>query len=232
MNTEQYRKDGFTVLRGAVYMPMTELIERRLRELYAQSKDDYLRYARLLSKTFWAMRLCADLEICRVVQELGVRHPVFLTNPAIHVMGVDYEFDGVGAHQDWPALQSGLNTVVVWIPLTDVTLENYPVELAPGSHLRGLLPAIPGAHYSAADTEGMEFVPVTMNRGDVLLFSVFTVHRTRIPGSGFRLALSHRYEDAEDPWFKQHGNYSAQSRVIEREVKWTPSAEQVKAVFA
>jgi hypothetical protein len=237
MNVEQYNRDGFVVLRGALdhaldYMPIAEPIERELRALYSQSKEEYLKRARLLSREFWATRICSELEIFYDAQRLGVRQPAFLTNPAVHVMGVDHEFDGVGAHQDWPALQSGLNTVVVWIPLTDVTLENYPVELVPGSHLRGLLPAMPGAHYSAVDTEGMEFVPAPMRCGDVLLFSVFTVHRTRIPGIGFRLALSHRYEDAEDPWFKQHGNYSAQSRVIEREVKWTPSVEQVKAVFS
>jgi ectoine hydroxylase-related dioxygenase (phytanoyl-CoA dioxygenase family) len=78
----------------------------------------------------------------------------------------------------------------------------------------------------------MEFVPVTMKRGDVLLFSAFTVHRTRTPGTGLRAAFSHRFENVADRWFGEHNFYSAQRRTIDREVKWTPTPEQVRKVFA
>jgi ectoine hydroxylase-related dioxygenase (phytanoyl-CoA dioxygenase family) len=77
----------------------------------------------------------------------------------------------------------------------------------------------------------MNFIPITMKRGDVLLFSAFTVHRTRTPGTGLRVAFSHRFENAIDRWFVQYG-HSAQRRVIDREVKWTPTPEQVREVFA
>ena len=135
------------------------------------------------------------------------------------------------AHQDWPALQTGLNTVVVWIPLHDVGEDNYPLEMVPGSHLLGLLPAKAGEHYSEVETEGMEFVPVPVPAGSALLFSVFTVHRTRTPGTGTRVAYSHRYEDANDPWYYEHGCYSAQRCVIDREIKHAPTIEQVRSVF-
>jgi ectoine hydroxylase-related dioxygenase (phytanoyl-CoA dioxygenase family) len=77
----------------------------------------------------------------------------------------------------------------------------------------------------------MNFVPVTMKRGDALLFSAFTVHRTRTPGTGLRAAFSHRFENAADPWFKAHDGYSAQRRTIDREARWTPTLEQVRKAF-
>lgn len=228
-----YRRDGYCVLRNVFQFPMiAEQMKHKHAEWKAMPKDEYLRAARLFAQGVSQTVIFAAPPIWEAVQALGVKDPVFLTTPAVHVMGVDETWEGVSAHQDWPALQSGLNGVVVWIPYTNVGLDNYPVEFVPGSHLRGLLPAKAGAHYSEVDTDGMEFVPVPVNVGDVLLFSVFTVHRTRTPGHGFRLAFSHRYEDSADPWFKEHGNYSAQCRAIDREVKWTPTVDQVRSVFA
>jgi hypothetical protein len=46
------------------------------------------------------------------------------------------------------------------------------------------------------------------------------------------VAFSHRYEDSADPWAVEHDHYSAQKRIIEREIKTAPSVEQVRAVFS
>lgn len=229
---EQYKRDGFCVVRNLLeWSGDCEALAQRLRNSFVISRNLYLREARILSRAARIARIAVDSTIELVAEELGVRDPAFYTAPTMHLMGIDPQWDGVGAHQDWAALQTGLNAVVVWIPLTDVTLDNWPVELVPGSHKLGLLPAKPGAHYSEVDTTGMEFVPIEMKRGDVLFFSAFTVHRTRTPGKGFRAAISHRYEDAADPWFLEHDCYSAQKRVIEREIKFTPMVEQVRRIF-
>lgn len=232
MNVAEYHAKGFTVLRNAIQFGWpdgtVDLLYNAWRRL---PREEYLRAARLQAKGIGLMGMFLSPAIQRAVSQLGIQEPVMLTNPAVHVMGVDPHWDGVAAHQDYTALQSSLNTVVVWLPFTDVTLENYPIEFASGSHLEGLMPAKPGAHYSEVDTTGLEFEPVPVKAGDAILFSVFTLHRTRTPGNGFRLAFSHRYEDAADPWFKEHLNYSAQRTVIEREVRNAPTREQVQEVF-
>lgn len=232
MNVAEYHANGFTVLRGAIdfgFAPGTmDLLCNTWKRL---PRDEYLRAARRQAKGLLAHGVFLAPAIQRAVSQIGIREPLMLTHPAVHVMGVDPNWDGVSAHQDWTALQSGLNTVVVWIPFTDVGLENYPVEFVRGSHLEGLMPAKPGAHYSEVETDGLEFEPVPVKAGDAILFSAFTLHRTRLPGTGFRLAVSHRYEDASDPWFKEHHDYSAQRTVIERAVKDAPTREQVQAVF-
>lgn len=230
---EQYRRDGYVVVSGVVE-PMNWYVQEEmyddLRAIHAESEAEYRSSCRVAAHGVDTMRMFTSL--FDVARDFGVRFPLFLTNPVAHFMAPDLWHDGVSAHQDWPALQSGLDTVVAWIPLFDVGLDDYPVEVVPGSHLFGLLPNKAGEHINEIDTAGMEFVPITMKRGDVLLFSAFTVHRTRTPGTGFRAAFSHRFENSADESFLSRGCYSAQRRVIDREVQWTPTQEQVRSVFA
>ena len=235
-----YKRDGYAVLRGAVpaaSLPSgsSESVHGMLRGHHQNSVNAYLNAVRLISKSIATHQLFTSRAIRFAMADLGIEAPVFNTSPACHVMADDLKipggYYGIGAHQDYPALQSSLDAVVLWAPFFDVTLENYPVEVVPGSHLQGLLPAKPGEHISDVDDSGMEFVPVPVSRGDVLLFSVFTVHRTRLPGTGFRIAVSHRYENAAEPTWMERDYSSAQSRVIKREVDWTPSVEQVRSVF-
>ena len=230
---EQFRRDGYVVLPDAVWLPPhVQGVRARFQEIYNRSPDAFRAEARLLAKRTSIMKMFLAPDMMKAVAALGIRRPIMQTNPVCHAMGYDLSFDGTHPHQDWPALQSGLNTVVAWIPFHPVDEDSYPVEVAPGSHLKGLLPAKAGEHYSEVDAGGMEFVPVPVPAGGVLLFSVFTVHRTRTPGTKTRVAISHRYEDALDPFFVQNGHYSAQRRVIERELKMAPTQVQVQAVFA
>lgn len=240
---EDYKRDGYAVLKNAVgqeVMPgiTAESLHDELRETYAKSVDQYLKDVRLLARYASVMNLFLQPNIALHCRLLGVMVPVFQTSPAVHLMAEDLKipggYDGIGAHQDWPALQSGLDTVVVWLPLFDVGEDNFPVEVVPGSHLRGLLPAVPGQHISEVDATGMEFKPIPVARGDALLFSVFTVHRTRREGKGFRIAFSMRYENAIEPTFVERGLPFAQSRTIQRELITPdfPTVDQVQAVFA
>lgn len=233
MNLSQYKTDGFTVLRD-IFTPAWDenFMQKRLLDWQRLPKDEYRLAARMFAKGASQMSLFLMPKVREAMAQLGVRDPVFMTEPAIHVMGVDKAWDGVGAHQDYPSLQSSLNGVVIWMPYTRVGLDNYPIEFAPGSHLRGLLPAKAGAHYSEVDDAGMGFVPIPVSVGSAILFSVFTVHRTRTPGTGMRLALSMRYEDSADPWFQSGRYYSTHRRSIDREVKCAPTVEQVREALA
>ncbi len=230
---EQYRRDGYVVLPDAVWLPPhVQGVRARFQEIYNRSPEAFRADARLLAKRTSIMQMFLAPDMMKAVAALGIRRPIMQTNPVCHAMGFDKSFDGTHAHQDWPALQSGLNTVVAWVPFHPVDEDAYPVEVVPGSHLKGLLPAKAGEHYSEVDASGMEFVPVTVPAGGALLFSVFTVHRTRTPGAKTRVAISMRYEDALDAAFIEQGYPSTQSRVIERELKWQPTQQAVQAVFA
>lgn len=239
---DEYKRNGFAVIdaNDAVdYFPDVdrETFHNQFRQMHAESVEGYLRHVRMLSRMASTHMMFTTQEIWFAARKLGIDTPLFQTTPAVHVMAEDLKiaggYDGIGAHQDWPALQSGLGTVVVWIPLFDCAVDNFPVEVVPGSHLLGLLPATAGHHISQLGDSGMEYVPVPVRRGQALLFSAFTIHRTRKEGKGFRIAFSHRYEDANDPAFIERGYPSAQSRVIKRELMEPgyPSVEQVRVAF-
>jgi ectoine hydroxylase-related dioxygenase (phytanoyl-CoA dioxygenase family) len=231
---EQYKRDGYVVVPNVVD-PLgvsKDGLYEALSFAHAESETAYRLSCRLLASHVGTIGMFLSPWLIEAVLDLGIEEPIFLTSVVAHVMAPDLWNEGAVAHQDWPALQSGLDTVVAWIPLFDVGLDDYPVEVVPGSHLLGLLPSKEVKDGAAVvDTSGMNFVPVTMKRGDALLFSAFTVHRTRTPGTGLRAAFSHRFENAADPWFKAHDGYSAQRRTIDREARWTPTLEQVRKAF-
>ncbi len=237
-----YKRDGYVVLPNAVpesIMPRDKnSVHKQLKIFHNQSIERYLSYVRVVSKLLTVIQVFQAPAIQRFAEGVGIMLPLMQTTPAVHVMADDLKipggYDGIGAHQDWPAIQSSLNTMVVWVPWFDVGHDNYPVELVAGSHLNGLLSAQVGQHISEIDDAGMEYTPVPVKRGEALLFSAFTVHRTRTQGHGFRIAFSHRYEDALAPDFIERGFPSAQSRVIRRELITPdyPSIEQVQRVFS
>lgn len=233
MSQEQefYRKNGYIVVPN-LFEPIRGVMAARLRMASLVSVDALRAECRLISRKVEILGLFASNNVCGVAQSIcGIGEPIAQTNPVCHAMGFDESYDGVGPHQDWPALQSSLNAVTVWIPLDNVDEDDYPVEVVPGSHMLGLLPAKAGAHYSEIDAAGVEFVPVYVPRGGALFFSVFTIHRTRTPGIRPRVAFSHRYEDGACDWFVEQGYPSAQSRVIDRKIRVIPSMEHVRRAF-
>ncbi len=146
---------------------------------------------------------------------------------------------GLIPHQDFPSVQGSLDGVVIWIPLTDVDVSNFPMEVIPGSHVKGLLPMIdrgastwevPASEYTEAD-----FQPVCVQRGDVVFMSMFTVHRSStsgVPGS-FRLAVSTRLDNACEPTFVERAYPTAYQRSVHREQYHPgfPERQQVERIF-
>lgn len=146
---------------------------------------------------------------------------------------------GLGAHQDFPSVQGSLDAVIVWIPLTNVTSESYPVEIIVGSHLRGQLPMVgSGAAPWELQPEaiaGDTFTPVCADVGDVVFLSVFTVHRSATVGAkgAHRIALSTRFDNANEPTFVERGYPCAYERSVHRAPFFPgfPTPEQVSAAF-
>ena len=85
------------------------------------------------------------------------------------------------------------------------------------------------AHYDERD-----FVRIAAERGDVLFFSSFLIHRSGQHGrEGVRLSISARYENAAETTFIERLYPFAQKRVVQREliVKDFPSREQVVSIY-
>jgi len=134
-------------------------------------------------------------------------------------------------------MQGSLDGCIVWMPLVDIDLNNYPLELVPGSHTMGLLettdhPATPVvADKRISDSD---FEPILVKRGELVVISGFTVHRTGNNGdSRVRVAISCRYNNAAEPTFIARGYASPYRHTYDRAlmVENFPSQEEVRSIF-
>jgi hypothetical protein len=148
------------------------------------------------------------------VAELGLSVPAISTRPVIHYMADQLKIEGgyhkSPIHQDWRSVQGSVDGITVWLPLHDVASDDYPLEVVPSSHRRGLLPSVGDAFgHRVADGEVDEgdFSPLLLDRGDLVIFSGFLVHRTGMRGGcDVRVALSYRYNNAAEGSFVER-NY-------------------------
>ena len=215
-------------------------VRANMEALLGRDVKAYLGAARHAAKLMSLQRLVSSEAIIDLCAAFEIHTPTIPTTPVLHIMGdtlkVPDGYFGIGAHQDWPSIQGGLDTLIMWVPLMDVGPKQFPVEVIPGSHLRGLWAGEITTH-SLEIREGWvdsDFVPVPAARGDALVFSSFTVHRTTLQGcSGLRIASSTRYESAAEPTFVARNYPCAYKRVVEREFmqKDFPTREQVAAIY-
>lgn len=149
--------------------------------------------------------------------------------PVLHVMGVKVPggYSETSPHQDWASTQGSLDTKTVWVPLTN-TLGNFPLEVIPNSHSLGIMDGKLNGSVLEVDCDG-EFLPLDAGFGDAVIMSSFLVHRTG-GGGGLRIAVSMRYENVNEPTFIERGYPCAQKRIVDREIKWKPTREQVRHV--
>ncbi|MGZ5027724.1 MAG: phytanoyl-CoA dioxygenase family protein, partial [Methylobacter sp.] len=123
--------------------------------------------------------------------------------------------------------------------LVRVDRDNFPLELIPGSHKRGLLPmeGSGGASWEIQPSRYCEqdFMPAELDVGDVVFMSIFTVHRSSIIGKPgqYRFALSTRFDNADEATFIERCYPSAYQRSVHRAQYYPdfPALEQVEKIF-
>lgn len=200
-------------------------IFKDMQKLHAASLEKYLASLKLCAKTVSIFKGIMNATILEFTNSIGITLPVFQTQPVFHVMAeklkIQDGYFGVGAHQDWPALQSGLDTVTTWVPLVPVKENTYTLEIIPKSHLLGFCESIetqniheiPPTVYSH-----LNFIKVQMEPGDVLVFSVFLIHKSELASNSeaFRMAYSMRYENGSDLTFIDRNYPFSQKRVVDR----------------
>ena len=215
-------------------------VRANMAALLAVDVDAYLAAARHAAKLVSLQRLVTSPPIVELLTSIGLALPTMPTTPVLHIMCATLKipggYFGIAPHQDWPSVQGGLDTITVWIPLMDVDATRFPVEVIPGSHLRGLWDGAITDH-ALEITKGFvdsDFVPLPAARGDVVIFSGFTVHRTSLQGCrGLRIASSTRYENSIEPTFIERNYPCAYRRSVERELMRAnfPSPEQVASLY-
>jgi hypothetical protein len=216
-------------------------LSQLLLALFSRDPASYAAAARQTQYLASVHRLGLAPAILKMLNEVGVSVPSQSTRPVIHFMADGLRFENgyhkTPAHQDWRSVQGSLDGVTLWLPLYDVGLDDYPLEVVVGSHRRGLLPSVDDAFGHRIADEAMpenEFRPVPLRRGDVVLFSGFLIHRTGTQGGDrVRIALSYRFNNAADPSYVARNypmpySYRADMRLLQENF---PTAVDVRGYF-
>lgn len=210
--------------------------------LHKQDIQKYLASVRLCAKLTSIYEAILNPKMLEVAHDLGIQLPVFQTQPVVHVMAeklaIKDGYFGLGAHQDWPALQSGLDTFTTWVPFNSVGKGKYTLEIYPKSHLMGFCESVESQNIHEIPPgiyQDLELVQVEMNPGDVLFFSAFLIHKSELIGkpNELRMAYSMRYENASCANFIRRNYPGAQKRVVERtlDINDIPDKNEILKVF-
>lgn len=197
-----------------------------LQALFAHDLDAYRSAARTAPKLVAVTQALLSESVLGFAQALGISAPSMPSQPVLHIMSDQLRFPGgyhgVPAHQDWPSIKGSADELVIWLPLVDIDTRCFPLQVIPRSHLKGVLPGTIGANATEVDPACYDrdaFVTVEIRRGDVLLLSALTIHRTApVSHAGLRVAVSTRFDNVDDDLF-QHNRYPcAYTRGVQRDL--------------
>jgi hypothetical protein len=161
------------------------------------------------------------------LKSLGIEGLMNHTSPVLHVMSKELKipngYMGLGVHQDWPSMQSSLNSINLWMPFVKVDESNFTLEVIPETHKRGLVKGVTKEHILEVSPEEYkedDFVSIVAEPGDILFMSNFLIHRSSQKGDDerVRLAASWRFEDYCETTFINRGYPMAQGRHVNRDL--------------
>lgn len=232
---ENYNRDGYAVIRSGVSEHIDSIwTESELMAVYGGGVDRYVGFLSGHAKGIGIQEMFLNANVGRAIYDLGLNSPFLISQPVLHVMSPDLRipngYYGTAAHQDWSSTQGSLDCVTVWIALTDIGVGNFPLEVMPGSHKQGLRDGKLNGSVLEIECDDKDFIPLECKAGDVVIMSGFLIHRTG-KGDGFRIAVSQRFDNADEPTFIERGYPCAQKRVVDREIHWKPTVAQVRNCY-
>ncbi len=215
-----------------------------MRALYQNDIDRYKKTAGAIWRKLDVYQLMHDPRIIGFLRNKFGWQDIFVPGgQVVHIMAHELKipsgYFGLVPHQDFPSVQGSLDGVVVWLPLVKVDRNNFPLEVIPCSHKRGLLPMVGDGNTSweirPDQYREEDYIPAEVDVGDVIFMSMFTVHRSSKNGTPgrYRLALSSRFDNADETTFIERCYPSAYERNVHRAQYFPdfPTRKQVKAMF-
>lgn len=236
---EEYRRDGYAVLRGALAMPEVEALRAEALAICRGDRGDFEGIQRAdgpeSEQATLARYLCIHFPHKLSPLMLGALAHPRITGALVAAIGPNVKCmqsmlfikasgkPGQAWHQDEFYIPTRDRSLVgAWIALDDAAQENGCLWAIPGSHRRGVLypqrPATSGDYDCQHESFRFphsedEAVPLEAAAGDIVVFHGYLLHqsrRNRAPGA-YRRALVNHYMSAESllPWHPREGVHMA-----------------------
>ena len=123
------------------------LLFELMQALFQSDLNKYKKLVAALWRKLDVYQLMHHPKIVAFLQEQFGWNDIFVPGGQIvlimsHELRIQDGYFGVSAHQDFPSVQGSLDGLVVWLPLMKIDAGNFPLEVIPKSHLKGLLPTV------------------------------------------------------------------------------------------
>lgn len=157
--------------------------------------------------------LTTDEKLIFKLTNLGLAFPNMCTRPVLFFnhpsLAKDKVYYKTPLHQDWPSMQASMDSLIVWIPLTDMNVDNGSIIIYPKTHLLGdISDSILGGFASILNYDLSDFkrVQPELKVGDILIFSSLLVHESgEIINDEIRWSCHFRYTNMLDSSFIDRG---------------------------
>ncbi|MEY4610206.1 MAG: hypothetical protein RL246_525 [Bacteroidota bacterium] len=157
-------------------------------------------------------QLSVNPKLIELVKDLGLSSPLMCTRPMLFFnhpqLAMSEHFYKTPLHQDWVSMLASQDSIVVWFPLIDLSIEHGPVIFYPGSHKLGPLTDKLENGFAEVpfDRSAYPKLQPEVNMGDIVVFSTLLVHESGvITNNEIRWSSHLRYTNMEDPDFIDRG---------------------------
>ena len=196
-----------------------DMNRQTLAEMYSSQNDNgaLKNKLRLLSQMPCVVGTAGNESLSSLLRALGLKVPVVSSSPEFRTDFPQDEQYMQPWHQDWLYSQTSLNSVTIWTPLHDTTVDEGALLVRRGSQASGVEDF--NIHLNPRKFEikklsaiGEEQLP--MKFGESLLFSQLLHHKSGLNISNkVRLSFQLRYADAGDDEWRNSGYYKADKNI-------------------
>jgi phytanoyl-CoA hydroxylase len=168
--------------------------------LFNEHNDVFINCGKIIQAGLLELyKLPLEEKLVKKIKELGVDHPNMCNRPVIFFnhprLAKSKTYYKTPLHQDWSSMESSMNSLVVWVPLVDVDINNGTLIIYPESHKLGPLDFKVEGGFASVDYEGESIRP-KLEIGDIAIFSTLLVHSSgEILDDSIRWSCHYRYTD-------------------------------------
>ena len=124
------------------YLNLNSNFNQNLKDLFKNHFQVFVYCGKQIQHLISLHQLSLDNKIVDLIKTLGLEKPNISTRPVLYFnhpdLAKEKSYHTVDAHQDWRAMQSSLDSLVIWIPLMNIDKSLGALQIIPKSHLFGL----------------------------------------------------------------------------------------------
>jgi len=183
------------------------IFNEKIQILFNNYNDIFLNCGKQCQHIIDLWKLSVNNKIIDIVKFFGIENPIICTRPVLfsnskYIAKNDINHT-VPPHQDWASMQGSINSIVVWVPLLDISQDLGSLCFVPKSHKLGLLSKTKYNSFGLVDYfSNNDFISLDFEQGDVLFFSAFLVHKSgNNITNNIRWSVHFRYNDLNEKTF-------------------------------